>query len=441
MPPGGSCCIISNMKILWLLLLLPLLSPSPDSARPNCRSDMQGVTYCVEDGGDTHLLIIDLSDPYLRVQTVMANDVQDVWPPEEERESVSDMAQRYRNDGVIAALNGDYFGAERGPEGPTVAQGQRLDTPLTITLNPSKYRRTTLALSRSGQAAITHLNPIGSLSPFVYRDPLFNAISGGPIILYQGVVLSEAFSCLFDGIPMGACHRDRQTAAGVDETGKTLYLLASTTRSTSDIAELLRDYGAYTAMKLDGGGSTQLWYRGRTLVDSDREIANALLVFKEDTPRHAAKLIVRPPVLLIEDGTPASVDVQLRNLGHLGWTVDRYYGLRLHEDAAWTSDFVRLPQAVAPNDTVTFTLPINSALTPGVYTSTWQLATPLESFGPTVPVNVVVIPREANDLQKQIQPLLNRLARLSDKSYAVEWPKMAQKVQQMIEKWVKKKPQ
>jgi hypothetical protein len=148
------------MKALWLLLLLPLLFLTPAVARPNCRSDMQGVTYCVEDGGNTQLLIIDLSDPYLRVQTVMANDVLDVWPSDEEREGVSDMAKRYRNEGVIAAINGDYFGADRGPEGPTVVQGQRLDTPLTIALNPSKYRRITLALSRSGQAAVTHLNPI-----------------------------------------------------------------------------------------------------------------------------------------------------------------------------------------------------------------------------------------------------------------------------------------
>ena len=367
----------------------------------------------------------------------MANDVLDVWPPEEERESVSDMAKRYRDDGVIAAINGDYFGAGRGPEGPTVVQGQRLDTPLTIALNPSRYRRTTLALARSGHAAVTHLNPIGSLVPFVYRDPLFNAVSGGPIILYNGVVLPEALACLFDGIPLGACRRDRQTAAGVDETGQTLYLLASTTRSTSGMAELLRDYGAFKALKLDGGGSTQLWYRGRTLVDSDREIANALLIFKEDAPRHAAKLIARPPVLLSEEGTPASVEVQLRNLGHLDWTIDRYYGLRLLEDEAWASDFVRLPQDVVPNGTVTFTLPINSALRPGVYTSTWQLATPFESFGPTVPVTVVVIPHETDDLQKQIQPLLNRLTRLSDKGFESEWPKTVRRVQQMIEKWVK----
>jgi hypothetical protein len=423
------------MKALWLLLLLPLLSLEPDTARRNCRSDVQGVTYCVEDGGATHLIIIDLSDPYLRVQTVMANDVLDIRPPEAEREKVFDMARRHRAAGVIAAINGDYFGRRRGPEGPTVVQGQRLDTPLTIALNPSEYRRTTLALSRSGHAAVTHLNPIGSLGPFVYRVPLFNAVSGGPIILYNGRVLPEALSCLFDGIPPATCRRARQTAAGVDEPGTTLYLLASEQRSSSRMAELLRDYGAFKALKLDGGGSTQLWYRGRTLVDSDREIANALLIFKEDAPRHAAKLIARPPVLLIEEGTPASTEVKLRNLGHLAWTADRYYGLRLLKGTAWASDFLRLPLDVATNGAVTFTLPISSSLAPGVYTSRWQLATPFESFGPTVPVNLVVLPREASDLQKQIQPLLNRLTRLSDQRYEVDWPQTAQKVRQMINEW------
>ena len=128
--------------------------------------------------------------------------------------------------------------------------------------------------------------------------------------------------------------------------------------------------------------------------------------------------------------------MELRNLGHLAWTVDCYYGLRLLEDAAWASDFLRLPQDVATNSAVTFTLPISSSLAPGVYTSTWQLATPFESFGPIVPVNLVVVPREASDLQAQIQPLLNRLTRLSDKRYEVEWPKTAQKIQQVIDQIV-----
>jgi hypothetical protein len=216
--------------------------------------------------------------------------------------------------------------------------------------------------------------------------------------------------------------------------------VASTQRSTGGLAALLRDYGAFTALKLDGGGSSQLWYRGRTLVKSERDVANALLIFKEDRPRHAAKLNARPPVLLVEEGTAASVEVKLRNVGHLAWTVDRYYGLRLLEDAAWASDFLHLPQDVMPNGTVTFTLPLNSALRSGVYTSTWQLATPLEAFGPMVPVNVVVVPRQASELQKQVQPLLNRLARLSDKTFESQWPKTAKQVQQLIEKWLKEHP-
>ena len=428
---------------MWLFLCVLIsgaLSITVTPTRSNCRSDIKGVTYCVEDDGDTHLLIIDLSDPYLRVQTVMANDVLDVVPPEEERESVTDMARRYRSARVIAAINGDYFGTGRGPEGPTVVQGQRLDTLLTIASNPSNYRRTTLALSRSGQAAITHLNPIAFLAPLVYRHPLFNAVSGGPIILYNGIVLPQALSCLIDGVPAGACRRDRQTAAGVDATGTTLYLLASTRRSTGGIAELLREYGAITAMKLDGGGSTQLWYRGRTLVEGDRAVANALLIFREDRPRHAAQLITRPPIRLIEASEPAVIDVKLRNVGHLDWTINGYYGLRLLEDAAGTSDFVPLPQDVAPNGTVTFTLPITSSLAPGVYESKWQLATPFESIGPTIPVNVVVLPREAGDLQEEIQPLLDRLTRLSDRSFETEWPKTAKRVQQMIARWIKENP-
>ncbi|CAG0937423.1 hypothetical protein TFLX_06352 [Thermoflexales bacterium] len=427
---------------LWLFLCLLLSGPLlilKTTAPPNCRSDIEGVTYCVADGGDTHLLMIDLRDPYLRVQTVMANDVLDVWPPEEEREAIPDMAKRYRDAGVIAAINGDYFGWNRGPEGPTVVQGQRLDTPLTIALNPSHYRRTTLGLGRSGKAAVTHLNPLALLSSNVYRDPLFNAVSGGPFILREGYVLPEAFSCLIDAIPMAACRRERQTAAGVDEAGVTLYLVASTQRSTGGLAVLLRDYGAFNALKLDGGGSSQLWYRGRTLVKSERDVANALLIFREDRPRHAAKLIARPPVLLLQEGAAAAIEVRLRNVGHLDWTVDRYYGLRLLEDATWASDFLHLPQDVAPNGAVTFTLPINSALVPGIYESQWQLATPSEAFGPVVPVNLIVLPRAASELPQQVQPLLNRLTRLNDKTFASEWPKTRQKVQQLLEQWVKEK--
>ena len=108
------------------------------------------------------------------------------------------MAKRYRELGAVIAVNGDYFGANRGPEGPTAVQGQRLDTVATIMANPSHYRRTTLVVSRSGTGTIGHLDPISSLSSFAYQDLLFNAVSGGPLLLLNGQPLPEDLSCFID---------------------------------------------------------------------------------------------------------------------------------------------------------------------------------------------------------------------------------------------------
>jgi hypothetical protein len=426
--------------VIFMLLLIALLTPSRVDAaplRPNCRSQFGGITYCVEDRGATHLLIVDLTNPRIRVQTVMANDVLDVRPPEEERERVDDMAQRYRDRNVVIAINGDYYGEGRGPEGPTIVQGRRLDTPDTIALNPSHYRRTTLVLSRYGYASIVPLIA-QTQPPFVYRDMMFNAISGGPIILSDGQPAFEALACLGDRIPANTCRRDRQTAVGVDAQGQTLYLAVSTVRSTGDMASLLHDYGAEIAMKLDAGGSSQLWYNGQTLLDSDRGVANALLVFVEDRPRHAAELIARPIVPIIQTGEGSSLSIDLRNTGYLDWTVDRHYGLHLIAGAALMDQpFVPLPHDVATDETAPLSLNIQRASWPGVYESTWQMTTPLERFGPTIPLRAIVIPKEADDLRTEIQALLDRAARQSDQRFERDWPQLAARIRQMIETWVK----
>ncbi len=428
------------MKALLLFLLVSLFSLAPNATHPNCRSDVKGVMHCVEDNGDTQLLMIDLNDPQVRLQTVMANDVLDVAPPDEERETVSDMARRYRSANVIAAINGDYFGAGRGPEGPTVVQGQRLDTTETIAANPSDYQRSTLTLSRSGRAAITTIQPNAPIDPLAYRDLVFNAISGGPIILLRGQPLPEELSCFAANIPINACRRDRQTAAGVDANGTTLYLVTSTRRSTRDLAELLRDYGAYTAMKLDGGGSSQLWYRGGNLVKSDRGVANALLVFVEDRPRHAAQLVQRPPVQVLTTGQAITVAVRLRNTGYLDWTIDRWYGLGRNAGNIGPISIARVSSAVPVDAETTFSIPIELAGPPGIYTSTWQLRQPFEAFGPLIPVYAVVLPPNAEKLRQQIQLLLTPLARLGDKNFEREWPRTAKRIQQLIDRWLKEHP-
>ena len=427
------------MRYGLLVFVLLLFTPSPElAAGAACQADRDGVTYCVVDGGQTHLLIVDLNNPAVRVQTVMANDVLDVWPPEEQRERVVDVVKRYRAQraqNVIAAINGDYFGAGRGPEGLTAVQGQRLDTVATIAANPSRYRRTTLAVNRLGAAAIGHLNPINSLAPTVYRDLLFNAISGGPIILLNGQSLPEDLACFLDRIPISTCRRDRQSVAGVDETGRTLFLAASTTRSTRGMAELLREHGALTAMKLDAGGSSQLWYRGRALVDSSRGVANALLILREDRPRHAAELMARPPVLVLDAGAQDIVYILLRNTGYLPWSFDRYYGLQKTAGGALAEGFARLLIDVPPEAIGAVPVTIQAPSQSGVFSSTWRLALPGDTFGPAIPLPVVVIPRGANELRQPIQAWLDRMARLSDKQFAQAWPATAVAIREIIAAW------
>ncbi len=372
---------------LWLsglLLIAGLWPPNPVSAQAGaqCRSTLPGITYCVEDGGRTHLLGIDLGHPRLRVQTIMANDVLDVRPPDEQRERVADMARRYRTSGAVIVINGDYFGAERGPEGPAVVQGQRLDTPETILANPSRYRRTTLALARFAGAAIVQLDPRSNLPDVVYDTALFNAISGGPIILSDGIVWPEALACWRDGIPAGACARTRQTAAGIDASGRMLWLVVSTARSTGELAQLLRDYGAVTAMKLDGGGSSQLWYNGRTLLDADRGVANALMVVVEDRPRHAAQLPTRLAIPILTVDEQRTITVTLRNTGFLDWLPDRGYGLRLITGTSLIDRrAIGVPFDVAPDATVTLTLHAHATNWPGVYESVWRMTAAGEEFG------------------------------------------------------------
>lgn len=425
-------------SIGWWLVLIGLLGLTAPVARAQdragCRSTIDGITYCVADGGETHVLIVDLTHPNLRIQAVMANDVLDVRPPEVQRERVIEMARRYRDRGAVIAINGDYFGATRGPEGPTVVQGQRLDTPNTIRSNPSRYRRSTLAVERFGAAAIGQLPPIGLLPPLAYADTLFNVVSGGPIILRDGQTQPEALACLMDRIPAATCRRDRQTAVGVDASRATLFLSVSTTRSTRALAELLRSYGAADALKLDAGGSSQLWYNGRTLLDSDRGVANALLVFREDRARHDAVLTQPPALQIVETQSVTAIEVEVSNAGFLDWLPELGYGLRrIAGGSVIDRDFKLVPLAAAPGEVSRLFLNVRAGGGPGVYESIWQMSwRGQEDFGESASVRVIVVPRGAERLRAEVQSIVDAL---TPRTFERDWPLAAARIRMLIRAW------
>lgn len=84
--------------------------------------------------------------------------------------------------------------------------------------------------------------------------------------------------------------RTIQSGVGITRDGNTLLLVFVKTHEAEWMAKFLQqEYNVETAMKLDGGGSTQLWYDGLPSYNDEekRTVVNALVVFapvREATP-------------------------------------------------------------------------------------------------------------------------------------------------------------
>src|SRR5690606_20596096 len=81
-----------------------------------------------------------------------------------------------------------------------------------------------------------------------------------------------ASSCFADRSDMRARHP--RTAMGISEDRQTFILLVVDGRSTrsagmygTELAKLMHDLGAHNAFNLDGGGSSQMWVRGRGTIN------------------------------------------------------------------------------------------------------------------------------------------------------------------------------
>ena len=251
-----------------------------DVTDPNCESAYEGIHYCIEDDGDLHVVAIDLHDPHIRFEMVMADDVTSVETTHRER--IEDIVNRqpYEDQDVAVAVNADYFGRRHGPEGLTVKNGRRLDADGDLGQNPNAVWRSSLTISRLNRVTLGRKSAEELEDPRAYRERFYNAVGGGPLILNYGVVIPNTVACLLERFPVGACRRKIQTAAGLSEDGRWLYLAVGEGRDIQGFARLFRDYGAFTALKLDGGGSSQLWYDGEMRHDTDRAVGKKTLAVR-----------------------------------------------------------------------------------------------------------------------------------------------------------------
>lgn len=262
-----------------------------------------------------HVFKIDTQSPNLSFEMVMAKDSRNVNEGKQTksspREWVREMVARapYAGRNPVLAFNADYFAGDNdhGPEGLTVKNGKRFDgefasppdydaDQLAEDGNTNETNRSSLSISKSNGIRIgqqTDCSKDCFYWPF-NDDAYYNTTGGGPLFIDKGERIGGTGEgryepCQNEGFSTasyGYCgtQPDAWTAVGVTQDGRYLIVAVGLSQTMDTMAAILKVEGAWQAMKLDGGGSTQLWYKGKEIISDSRQVrqvANAILVFSQ----------------------------------------------------------------------------------------------------------------------------------------------------------------
>lgn len=227
---------------------------------------------------------IDLTDPAVKVISFPAGTAKPgtaPWPTT--LETVAVAAER---ENVALAVNGDFFAAERTVDAQGVAVRKQYIRGKKATPTGNAVSGGKVWARAGGPVGMVVVDRAGKVSILRSREIPEGAaevVSGNRILVENGVAAI---------VHKDSDTRAPRTAAALTADGKTLLLLVVDGRSIrsrgttlGELATLMVELGAHTAVNLDGGGSTTLVSRNdagklETLnVPSDgeeRPVANAL---------------------------------------------------------------------------------------------------------------------------------------------------------------------
>jgi hypothetical protein len=275
-------------RIGFALLLLLLITLTSAAAQPGDGTPLfSGITYYREDRTDprpytVHIVTVDLTAPGIGF-AVTPGDPDAFYQLEAQTTSAFLAAQ-----GVQVAINANYFTKED--------TGSLLDA---LYLAGQPVRALGLAVADGAAYAVDAPGlaflaigadndaRIDSLPPGVRH-----AVAGRYVILRAG-----AIQPVRSGV-------DARTAVGLDASGQTLILAvvdgrraASEGATYTELAALLLEYGAWTAINLDGGGSATLVIEGsdgrplvvnrpfgNRVIGGERPVAVHLGIFAQPLP-------------------------------------------------------------------------------------------------------------------------------------------------------------
>ena len=175
-------------------------------------------------------------------------------------EPVSDIAARNQ---AIVAVNGDDYGTQTF--GTIIRNGELIRAKSTT--------RNMLIVDQNGDMSVLSdrkgENP-KTLSKQLLSENVWQTFEFGPELVRDGEAVS--FNRAFNVISTSDTRREPRTAIGQISALHYIIIIAdgrqdgySIGMTLPELQELFIRYGAVTAMNLDGGGSTELWFKGQIL--------------------------------------------------------------------------------------------------------------------------------------------------------------------------------
>ncbi|OAT83755.1 hypothetical protein A6P54_00155 [Bacillus sp. MKU004] len=230
---------------------------------------------------ESFVVEVDVQNPSVSIEAGTPDDGEEYGlQPVRQQASAADG----ENHKVVAAVNADFYNMATGePNGILFKDGVGIKDQL-------RQGWGFFGIKKSGEAVI------GSTAEYdVVKDQLQEALGGNAILVKDSQVYQT---------PKTGADREPRTAVGINADGSVFFTVIdgrqepySSGISMPDLAQLMIDLGAVTALNLDGGGSST--FTTRTLGGDDleidnmpsdrgeRSVANSWLVVSEEPSDHA----------------------------------------------------------------------------------------------------------------------------------------------------------
>ncbi|MBA9084205.1 exopolysaccharide biosynthesis protein [Fontibacillus solani] len=184
---------------------------------------------------------------------------------------VEDLSSIAKRNKAIVAINGTYFDAYtkndfKTPYGYIVSKGE------IKKVNPTE-NRTIFTYDKNSLAALIYGQ---DFTEKYEQGSIEGGLQAGPRLLVNGKVSLDVKNEGFRD-PKILTGGGARSALGITRDHK-LILLTTSGATIPQLAEIMKQAGAYQAMNLDGGASSGLYYNGKYLTTPGRKISNAIIV-------------------------------------------------------------------------------------------------------------------------------------------------------------------